>query len=45
MELLSVCGGAATTADPEVDEEYQANLSFMDHNHAMLFDFSSPVKP
>ena len=43
-ELLDACGGGGSTAD-EADEEYQANLSFLDHNRAILFDFSSPVKP
>lgn len=43
-ELLDACGGQGGAAADGVDEEYKANLSFMDHNRAVLFDFSSPVK-
>jgi hypothetical protein len=43
-ELLDACGGGGSMED-DAGEEYRANLSFLDHNHAILFDFSSPVKP
>lgn len=42
-DLLDACSGAGTAAE-DADEEYQANLSFLDHNRAILFNFSSPVK-
>lgn len=41
--LLDACG-SVKTADEINDEEYHANLSFMDRHRAALFDFPSPVK-
>jgi hypothetical protein len=43
-ELLEACSSGSITTD-DTHEEYQANLSFLDHNCAVVFDFSSPVKP
>jgi hypothetical protein len=47
VELLEACRGDSNSsvATKRADEEYQANLSFTDHHRAILFDFSSPVKP
>lgn len=41
--FLKACEGGKAEAEA-VDDEYQANISFMDHNRAVLFDFPSPVK-
>ena len=41
--FLMACESRKAEAEV-VDEEYQANISFTDHNHAVLFDFPSPVK-
>jgi len=43
--FLAACGWTNypdSTAEI-ADVEYQANLSFLDHNRAMLFDLSSPI--
>ena len=42
-ELLNVCSGAGTAAE-DADGKYQSNLSFLNFNHAKLFNTLSPVK-
>ena len=43
--LLDTCGINKTTPElTDSDEEYQANLSFMDHNRGAWFNFPSPIK-
>lgn len=40
-ELLEACG---TTVGEDSDDAGQANLSFMDNNCVLMFDFESPMK-
>lgn len=41
-ELLGECG--KTAGDSDDRDADRANLSFMDNNRALMFDFASPAK-
>lgn len=42
LEILSACD--ETVSAPQVASDELADLSLLDQQHGMLFDFSSPIK-
>jgi hypothetical protein len=43
-DLLVACGTHSSVNEDSDDETHDADLSLLDHNHALIFDFCSPTK-